>query len=118
MSGHAAKNRRVLVLYFALNDSLAKGSVICRRRNFGFPTGRRIERGLQHSKWPEELALAKTVKRFLRDFLEGQTQQDETNVAIFGMASRSISQRNRKCKAQQLFSASTAQIELVVRRQS
>src|SRR5256885_11639597 len=100
MSCHAAKNRRVLVLYFALNDSLAKDSVICGRRNLGLPPSRRIEHRLQHSKWPEELALAKTDKRFLRDSLKSQAQQDETNVAIFGVAARYISQRNRKCHAQ------------------
>src|SRR6266567_5518878 len=101
MSGDTAQHAGILVLHLALDDSLTERLVIGRRRNPRFPCCWRIEPCLRHSERPEYFALAEEIDRLSRNSLQRQTEQDESNIAVFNAGSRRIPQRSGKALAQQ-----------------
>ena len=83
----------IFVLYFALNDSFAKRAVIHGWRNGSTPGVRWIERRMHHTEWTKDFALAETVERFIGNFFQRRTQDNEADVAVRSACARISSQR-------------------------
>src|SRR5437762_184923 len=88
LSGHASQDAGILVINFSLNDAVAERAVIDCGQNRRSPSRRRIESCVGHAQRSEYLALAESVKRFVRDAFEGDAENDKTNVTVGGLAVR------------------------------
>src|SRR5271169_4281783 len=84
MSRHSSHYRSVLVVNLALNDSLSEGAVIFRGWNLGLPFRRRTETCARHSQRRKDFLLRKEIERQTSLLRQHLTEQDESNVAVFG----------------------------------
>src|ERR1700751_4680910 len=96
MRSPSTHHARILVLHFTLNNPFAESLVVCRRRNLRSRRSGRIVAGMRHSQRPEYFTLAESVERLPGDSLEGNSKQNETNIAVFRTGSGIMFQRNRK----------------------
>ena len=83
---YASQHAGVLVKDLPLNDAVAEGAVIDGGRNRGTPRRWRVESSVGHSQWAEHLTLAETVKRFVSNAFQRYPKNDESDVAVGGLA--------------------------------
>src|SRR5215831_3747210 len=96
MSRNAAHHAGVLILYFSLNDAVAEGLVVRGGWNRSSPRGWRVEGGVHHCQRPEDLVPAEMIERFFGDALQGNAENDESDVAICRFASGIGGERGRE----------------------
>jgi len=70
VGGYAAEDAGVFVLDFALDNSLAKGFIVCRWRNLWADLQWRIEGGIRHGQGGEKFAPTEAVERFVSEAFE------------------------------------------------
>src|SRR5439155_10829874 len=96
LSGHASQHTGILVINFSLNDAVAERAVIDCGQNRRSPSRRRIESCVGHAQWAEYLALAESVKRFVRNAFERNSKNDKTDVTVGGLGAWIRYQRHHK----------------------
>src|SRR5204863_6962789 len=99
---YASQHTGVLVIDFSLNDAMAERVVIDGGRNRNSPSLWRIESGVRHSQRAEDFALRKAVKRFISDALKRDSKNNESDVAVGGLACGIHGERRCKSRIQQL----------------
>src|SRR5437762_10121605 len=88
MRRYASQHAGVLVVDFSLDNAVAERAVIDGGRNRGTPSRWRVESGVSHSQWAEDLTLTETVKRFVSNALERNSKNDKTDVTVRGLVTR------------------------------
>src|SRR5437016_5520787 len=91
--GNSAQDARVLILYFALHDAMAESLVVDRGGDGGVQFACGIEGGMRHAKGAEHFALAEVVQRFVGEAFEGNSENDETDIAVLGMGAGLVRKR-------------------------
>src|SRR5437588_7703249 len=86
MRRYTSQYAGVLVIDFSLNDAVAERLVIDGRWNRRSPSCGWIESGVSHPQRAEHLTLAETVKRFVSNAFERYPKNDESDVAVGGLA--------------------------------
>lgn len=87
VSSDTAEDESIFVLDFALDDAMAERAIVDGGRNFRAHLGGRVERRAGHGERAENFALAEGVEGFLCDASEGFAEDDESDVAVFGLGS-------------------------------
>ena len=77
-----------------------------------------IERGVRHAERAEDFALAEGVERFVGESLQGDAENDEADVAVFGASAGIGGEFGGEGGREQFVASLGAQEELLVGRQS
>src|SRR6476620_498603 len=82
MAGHSTHDRCVFVIYFSLDQPVAKKDVVFRGRDGGFPVMRRVESSLRQPKSGKDLTSAKPAKRLMNELFQRFTEENKADVAV------------------------------------
>src|SRR5437868_6883452 len=93
---------------------MAKGLVIGRRRDGGTQCWDRIERAVSHTEWAEDLMLAEARERLVGETAKSNAQQNESDVAVFGMRTGIVDKRRGVSSSQEFVASAGAQEKLLV----
>src|ERR1700685_210436 len=97
---------------------MAKRLIVRSGRN-GCSTRRRwIKRSVCHGQRPEDFVLAEAAERLFRDALECNSEDDETDIAVFGIGAGIAGKRSGECGGKKVVSRLGAQKQFFVRGQS
>src|SRR5271165_5801985 len=118
VSGNAAHDVCVLIVDLALDDAMAKGTVVFGGGDGVDPTGQWGEAGVGHAARFEDFALRKASQRFAGEALQDFAQEDEANVAVAGSRSRRCDQGSGACGTDQIVTGAGGLEELDVGRKT
>src|SRR5215831_13590991 len=119
MAGNSPHHPCILVVDLALHNAMPEGCVVFGRWHVSliWMSGE-IEADSETVERLEDLAFPKSVQSFTREPLQGDAEQDEADVAIFGMGAWISHKRYLVCLGQQLGAVFGGFKELYVRGQS
>jgi len=114
----ATHHAGIFVLHFSLNDAVAERLIVGCGGDGSSPPRWRIERRVRHGQWPEDFVLTEAVERLVGDALERDSQDDETDVAVFGSGAGVGGEWSREGGGEKLVSRVGLQEKFFVRGQS
>src|SRR6185437_996981 len=102
MASYSSHHPGVFIVDFTLDDAMTENLIVLSRRNLFSLIRAWIEgHGLQ-AEWCKDLLTAKGVQSGFCDPFQGFAQQDESDVAIFGMRAGIVRKRHLACLLKQL----------------
>ena len=109
MAGNSTQNAGILILYLTLDNSMAKSAVVGSRRNQPTNFLWRIEGRIRHAERSQHFPLAKAIQRFIGKAFQRNPENDESNIAVFGVKPGIGLQWHRKGSMKQLVSPPSPQ---------
>src|SRR5580704_8624050 len=88
---------------------MAERFIVRSGRNGCSPRRRWIKRSVCHGQRPEDFVLAEAAERLFRDALECNSEDDETDIAVFGLGAGIPGKRSAECGEKKFVSLLVAQ---------
>jgi len=119
MSGYSTHYPGIFVVDLALHYAMPKRGVAFGRWNMSLVwISGEIEAGLDEVEWSEDLLPAEGVQRFPSNPLQGNTEQDEADIAVFRVGAWICRKGKLEYLGQELTTVSGCFKQLYVRRQA
>ena len=101
MASYSAHDECVFIVDLTLDQAMAEGAVIFRGRDCRLQAGWRVEAGMSEIQFGEDLTPAELVQRLAGKLFQRLAEQDEADIAVFGVRAGIGSERDTESLLEQ-----------------